>query len=297
MALKVDYLVRETAVSLVRNLSLTIASVLTVAVSLSMVGAAILVQGAVDNATERWQDGIEFIVFLQPGVPEGQLDAVERALEESPQVEDFHYLDQEAAFAEFKELFADTPQIVENTEPSAVPTSFRVVPLNKEPETIQTLTNAFEAQPGVYEVAAATDAIRTIQDMSNLFRVVALSVAGALVIAAALLVLNSIRMAMFARRREIEVMKLVGASNSFVRIPFMLEGVVQGLLGSVAAVGAAFVVRWGLGELAADQRFRLLAGFTVSEGQFRMTTLMILALGMCIGALGSAFAVSRFLDV
>ena len=297
MALKVDYLVRETGLSLVRNLSLTIASVLTVAVSLSLVGGAVLVQGAVDNATARWQGGIEFIVFVQPDASAAQNDGIERALKDSVQVETFRYIDQDETFEEFEQLFADSPEIIESVDPENLPPSFRVVPADKSAETIETLRTAFEAKPGLTEVVAATESIRTVQNMSNLFRNGALLIAGFLVVAACLLVLNSIRMAMFARRREIEVMKLVGASNSFVRIPFMLEGVVQGLLGSVAAVGSAFVVRWGLGELASDQRFRLLAGFTVSDGQFRMTTLMILALGVCIGALGSAFAVSRFLDV
>lgn len=297
MALKVDYLVRETAINLVRNISLTIASVLTVFVSLSLVGSSLLIQDAVDNATERWKGGIEFIIFVSPEASADQRDAIQRALDDSPQVESASFVDQEAAFEEFTELFADTPEIVESTDPTTVPTSFRVVPLDKEPETIETLKTAFEAQPGVMEVVAATDSIRTIQDMSALFRNIALAVAALLVVAACLLVINSIRMAMFARRREIEVMKLVGASNSFVRIPFMLEGVIQGLVGAAAAVPVCFGVRWGLTELAADQRFRLLAGFTVGDGQFRLTIVLILIIGSFIGALGSAFAVSRFLDV
>src|SRR5690554_2276292 len=122
MALKVDYMVRETGISLVRNLSLTIASILTVAVSLSLVGSAILVRGAVDNATERWQEGVEFIIFLQPEVSDSQRDAIERSLEESAQVQEFTYLDTEAAFEEFTQIFAESPEIVDNVEPSAVPT-------------------------------------------------------------------------------------------------------------------------------------------------------------------------------
>lgn len=297
MALKLDYMVRETGTNLVRNFSLTIASVLTVAVSLSLVGAALLVRGAVDNATARWEGGIEFIVFLQPEASGDQTDAVERALEESPQVEGFTYVDQAETFEEFKDLFADSPQIVDTVTPEILPPSFRVVPRDKQPATIEGLRTVFEAQPGVREVVAATDTIRTIQNLSRLFQSIAFGVATALVIAAGLLVLNSIRMAMFARRREIEVMKLVGASNWFIRVPFMLEGVVQGLLGSLIALGAAVGVRIGLEQIAEDRRFTLFAGFIVDSGQFRLTGTIILVLGVMIGALGSAFAVSRFLDV
>lgn len=297
MALKLDYVVRETGTNLFRNISLTLATVLTVAVSLTLVGSALLVSGAVDNATARWEGGIEFIVFLNPEAAEAQTEAVQRSLEDSPQVESFTYVDQEATFEEFKDLFADSPQIVDTVGPEVLPPSFRVAPVDKQPETIDNLRTVFEAQPGVREVVAATDTIRTIQDLSGLFRGVSLGVAAALVVAAALLVLNSIRMAMIARRREIEVMKLVGASNWFIRVPFMLEGVIQGLAGSAVAFGLSFVVREWLSGIAADRRFTLFAGFVVDSGQFRLTGMVILVTGVGIGALGSAFAVSRFLDV
>ena len=297
MALKLDYVLRETGTNLVRNFSLTIASVLTVFVSLSLVAASLLIQDAVSNATARWEGGIEFIVFLQPEVSEDQTSAVERALEESPQVEGFTYVDQDETFEEFKDLFADSPQIVETVTPDILPPSFRVVPADKQPETIEGLRTVFEAQPGVREVVAATDTIRTIQNMSRLFQFISILVAGVLVVCAALLVLNSIRMAMYARRREIEVMKLVGASNWFIRVPFMLEGVVQGLLGAIAAVGAATAVRWGVEEIATSRRFTVLSGFVVESGEFRVTVMILLVAGAAIGALGSAFAVSRYLDV
>ncbi len=297
MALKLDYMVRETGTNLVRNFSLTFASILTVAVSLSLVGASLLVRDAVDNATARWEGGIEFIVFIQPEAPEGQTSAVERALEESPQVDDYTFVNQDETFEEFKDLFADSPQIIDTVSPDILPPSFRVVPTDKSPETIEGLRTVFEAQPGVREVVAATDTIRTIQNLSRLFQRITFGVATALVIAAGLLVLNSIRMAMFARRREIEVMKLVGASNWFIRVPFMLEGVVQGLMGSLVALGAAFGVRAGLSSISSDRRFELFSGFAVDSGQFRVTAMVILFTGVAIGALGSAFAVSRFLDV
>ena len=157
MALKLDYMVRETGTNLVRNFSLTFASILTVAVSLSLVGASLLVRDAVDNATARWEGGIEFIVFIQPEAAEEQVSAVERALEESPQVEDYSFVDQDETFEEFKDLFADSPQIIDTVEPEILPPSFRVVPTDKSPATIENLTTVFESQPGVREVVAATE--------------------------------------------------------------------------------------------------------------------------------------------
>ncbi len=297
MALKVDYMVRETATNLVRNISLTIASILTVAVSLSLVGGSVLLRYSVDNATQQWQGGIEFIVFMQPDASQAQTDAVERQLEDSTQVERFVYFDQDETFEEFQELFANTPQIVESVTPDILPPSFRVVPVDKSAETIESLRSVFVTQPGVREVVAAFDSIRTIRNLSNLIGVGLLVVAGFLLLAATLLILNSIRMAMFARRREIEVMKLVGASNWFIRIPFMLEGVVQGLIGSGFAIGVVFGVQRIFDNIAADQRFSLFAGLVVDNQQVTSTSVFVVATGVLIGAVGSGFAVSRFLDV
>lgn len=297
MALKLDYMVRETGTNLVRNLSLTIASILTVAVSLSLVGGSVLLRYAVDNATQQWQGGIEFIVFMQPEATEDQAAAVQRQLDDSTQVERYVYFDQEETFEEFKSLFQNTPQIVESVTPDILPPSFRVVPVDKSAETIESLRSVFQTQPGVREVVAAFDSIRTIRNLSNLIGVGLFVVAGFLLLAATLLILNSIRMAMFARRREIEVMKLVGASNWFIRIPFMLEGVIQGVLGSAFAIGVVFGVQRVFDNIAADQRFSLFSGLVVDNQQVMTTSVFVMVTGVLIGALGSAFAVSRFLDV
>ncbi|MGK2929198.1 MAG: cell division protein FtsX [Acidimicrobiales bacterium] len=297
MALKLDYMVRETSTNLFRNFSLTVASILTVAVSLSLVGGAFLLRSAVDNATQQWEGGIEFIVFMQPEAPQDQTDAVQRQLEDSTQVERWDYFDQDETFEEFRDLFQNTPQIVDSVTPEILPPSFRVVPVDKSAETIEGLRTVFESQPGVREVVAAFDSIRTIRNLSNLIGVGLFVVATFLLVAAALLILNSIRMAMFARRREIEVMKLVGASNWFIRVPFMLEGVVQGLIGSGFAIGVVFAVQRVFDNIASDQRFSLFAGLLVDSQQVTFTAILVVVAGVLIGALGSAFAVSRFLDV
>lgn len=297
MALKVDYMVRETGINLIRNISLTIASILTVAVSLSMVGGSLLLRDAVDNATRRWEGGIEFIVFLNPDATQDQRGSVQRLLDEAPQVDNWIFFDTEDSFEEFQELFEGTPQVVESVRPEDIPTSFRVVPTDKSPEVVQGLTDVFANQPGVREVVAPFEAIRTIRDVSNIVGIGLLALAVVLLAAASLLILNSIRMAMFARRREIEVMKLVGASNWFVRIPFMLEGIVQGIVGSTVAIAVNFGIQSLFDGIASDQRFKLFAGFVVSNSEVTFASIFVLGTGVLIGALGSGFAVSRFLDV
>ena len=122
-----------------------------------------------------------------------------------------------------------------------LPTSFRVVPVNPEIASITALRNQYQDDAGVFEVVSADETIRRMQRLLGFLSgmCVAIAVAGA--IAAIVLIFNTIRMAMFARRREIEVMKLVGASNWFIRIPFMLEGLIQGLVGSLGAVVSIYI--------------------------------------------------------
>ena len=150
----------------------------------------------------------------------------------------------------------------------------------------------------MYRVVFAFEAVQTLQQLSRLMSFAILFVAGFLLLASGLLILNTIRMAMFARRREIEVMKLVGATNWFIRIPFMLEGLIQGIIGALIAVGSVVVLNnffesW----LQNTETFAVLQGFVVSGSELLGTSLFILAVGMLVGAIGSGIAVSRFLDV
>ena len=119
-----------------------------------------------------------------------------------------------------------------------------------------------------------------------------------LLVAALLLILNAIRMAMFARRREIEVMKLVGATNWFIRVPFMLEGIIQGLVGSALALGAVFGLHRFMEAASNNDDYRaIMEGFVATSSELWTTAGVVLALGVVIGAAGSGWAISRFLRV
>ena len=119
-----------------------------------------------------------------------------------------------------------------------------------------------------------------------------------LLLAAGLLILNTIRMAMFARRREIEVMKLVGATNWFIRVPFMLEGLIQGLVGSGIAIGAVVTLNnFFESRLSNADELVILQGFVVANSEVFGTSLFILVVGALVGTIGSGIAVTRFLDV
>jgi len=254
----------------------------------------------VNNANDRFKGGIEFIVYMEPTSSQEQQDSIERDLEANPDVKEdgITFVDQDETYEEFKDLFGDSPQLVDTVDPSILPPSFRVAPKVQDPDVVQALGAQFNDKPGVYDVVFAFEVVKRIQETFNKIGARFLIASGLLLLAALLLILNTIRVAMFARRREIEVMKLVGATNWFIRVPFIVEGVVQAVIGALVAVGAmTFVIRPFIDELSQDRVLPIFQGFEVTDGNLLVTNLLVLGGAVLIGAIGSAVAVSRFLDV
>jgi cell division transport system permease protein len=298
MAIKIDYVARETAANLFRNVTLTLASVLTVVVSLTLFGSALLLRQGVENANDRFKGGIEFIVYLQPAITEDQKASIQKDLEDNPDVREATFVDQDATYEEFKRLFQNSPQLIETVSPEILPPSFRVAPRIQDPEVVKALGDLFATKPGVYEVVFAFEVVQRIQETFNKIGVRFLAAAVLLLVAALMLILNTIRVAMFARRREIEVMKLVGATNWFIRVPFIVEGIIQTLLGAAIAVGfMTFLVRPFIDELSRDRVLPIFQGFVITDSNLVFTNLFVIGVAVLIGAIGSAVAVSRFLDV
>ena len=292
------YYLRETVLSIWRNLSLTMAAILTVAVSLALVGASMMIREGAERATAQFQEGVEFIVFMNPDADVDQDAAIRQVLDSSPAIESYGYIDKLAAYDEFETLFADKPELVESVTPDVMPPSYRIVPTDRSAANVNELANQFAAQPGVREVATATEAIRQIDDFSTRVSQALLIAAVVLVGVSALLILNTVFTAIGARRQEIEVMKLVGASNWFIRIPFMLEGTIHGLIGAALAIPVLFVVdNEVMAFFQESDAVPLFRGFAVPEGFVWDTSIWLLILGGSVGMIGSAVAVTRYLDV
>jgi cell division transport system permease protein len=298
MALKVDYVARETGRNLVRNPLLSLATIVVVVVAVALVGGSLLLRQAVDNATARWQGGIEFIIYMNPEASPEQIDAVDRALNEAPQVEEFTYLDKDAAYEEYIDLFAeDSPELVDFVTPEVLPTSFKVKPSDPSPEVVSSLVQQFTSQSGVYRVVAATDAIQSIERVSNIMSTGIALVAFVLTGAALLFIGFTIQTAVFSRRREIEVMKLVGATNWFIRIPFMLEGVIQGVIGAVFGIIGVYGLDRFLDNVVNDPSLGLFSNFSVANADLFATALALFIGAVIITAIASAIAVSFYVNV
>jgi cell division transport system permease protein len=294
MAIKVDYVARETFSNLKRNALMTAAAILTVAVSLALVGSALLVRQAVSRATTQWKGGVELSIFMNPAATPDEIATVDRQVHDMPEVKKVTYVDHKAAYEEFIKIFRDSPEFKESIQtPDQLPPSFRVVP--QKAELVDAVGQRFVNSAGVRQVVYARDTIKTILKVTRFVTTFLWIVALVALMAASLLILNTIQLAIFARRREVGVMKLVGATNWFIRVPFMMEGLIQGLIGAAAAVGLMIGLRpFVQGQL---KHIQLLQQFFVTTSQVLGTGVVLLVLGSVIGAAGSAVAVTRFLDV
>jgi cell division transport system permease protein len=290
---RLSYFARETLISLRRNLLMTVAGILTVTVSLLLLGGILLFQQWVDHGTARWKEGVEFEVFMQPDATEQQIEAVRSELDQDRRIRSAKFLSKEDAYEEFQRIFRDKPDLVASVDPSALPASFRVAP--NEVKQTQDLAAKYDSRPGVDESQTADKAIKQLLDITNFLRYLFFAISLILIASSLFLIVNTIRLATFARRREIEVMKLVGASNWFVRVPFMAEGLVQGAVGAGLAVSGVFALQYLLSQIDTTEGF--FQGFFVTTGNAGSISIGLMVAGALIGAVGAGVSLRRFLRV
>ena len=197
MRVYLRYAIKETLSNLWRNRMMTIAAVLTVAVSLSLVGAALLLKQSAAQASAQWQQGTRVIVWMQPTASQSEIGNIQTELANLPIVKKCVFFTQLQDYNEAKQLLntAETQTLTV----ADMPTSFRCIPT--VPVNAFTVVSQFSNQPGVYRVTAPIQAIREMNHTIRVLQIVFLALAGVLLLSATVLILNTIRMAIFARRR------------------------------------------------------------------------------------------------
>ena len=295
MTLTPRYAVREVATSFRRNLLMTVAAILTMWVSLTLFGGAQLINQASRDASVQWRGGVELNIFLRTDVTPGQVEAIGRQLDNMPEVKRNSFVNQQAAYREFKTLFSNQPVYLDNVQATDLPPSYRVVP--KKAEFVASIGDRFKGFPGVYQVAYAKEYIDAILKQTKRQETVLLVISVAVLVAAVVLTFTTIQLAIFARRREVGVMKLVGATNWFIRVPFMLEGLLEGLIGGALAFATIYLARNGFTGAATPTVGGQASTLHVTAIEAIRTGVLLIVSGAAIGAIGSAIAVRRFLTV
>lgn len=287
--MRLDYLARETGQNLIRNWLLSIATVLIVTVSLAMFGITVLLGFyGLDNAFVRWNNDVSFIVYMNPDASQEQIDSIAKDLDKSPQVEDVEYYDDTKTYDLFKRIFQqERPEMLGTLQPGDLPTSFRVKPSNPDAAVVKELANSYSAKTGVYQVDFPDEQVRQVQSAGEKIRFWLLIASVVLLGASVVLIFIAIQTAVFSRRREIEVMRLVGATNWFIRIPFIVEGLIQGLVGAILAVTSLWAIGAAWKSAGDSMQGSLLSRFVWTDGQQTTTFLVLLGVGAAAGAIGA----------
>ncbi|MFG1608678.1 permease-like cell division protein FtsX [Actinoplanes sp. NPDC049265] len=237
--MRLKYVLNEVLVGLWRNVTMTVAMIITMSVSLTMLGASVLLYMQVDQMKNFYYGEIEVSIFLRDDVSEAQRTAVDQAIAGNPLVDSKQYESKEEAFKKFQVIWRDSPDFIKSVTPDSLPESFRVK--LKDPEQYATFADQMRGMQGIQDIVDQRELLKKVFDIFNSIQVMALVVAGVMALAALLLVGNTIQVAAYSKRREVAVMKLVGASNWFIQAPFVLEAVAAGLIGSILGFIFLFV--------------------------------------------------------
>ncbi len=293
--MKIRYFLSETVNNLRRNALMAVAATSTVAISLLLLGGVEILGMVVGNVTNSWEAKVEISTFLRDDASSGEIQALESEVAQMPEVKDVTYVSKAQAYGEFKETYADTPQLYEALSPDSLPASLRIA--LTDAQYTQEVAARIQGASGVDEVRFGGEIIRRLLQVNTLLRTVTLVLSVILMIASAALIANTIRLGIYARREEIGIMKLVGATNWFIRIPFMLEGLVAALLGALLAAGIVWFADAMLFTRLAQAVPFLAPAFNFSTRELMTVVAALVAVGTGVGLVGSGMATRRFLQV
>ncbi|MDT7547973.1 MAG: cell division transport system permease protein [Actinomycetota bacterium] len=302
--MRASFVLSEIGIGLRRNLTMTIAGVVTVAISLAIFGAGLLAQRQVTAMKDFWYDKVEVSIYLCGDQSKGtncngsavtldQRNALLQEVNANPLVQKVYYESQQQAYENFKKQFKDSKDLVQNVTPDALPESLRVK--LKDPTKYEDLASAFRDSPGVEEIADQKALLDPFFRVLNRLQWVARVVAGIQILAAVLLIANMVRVAAYGRRRETGIMRLVGASNLYIQLPFLLEGILIGVVGAAfAAVGLAV-----LKAVLVDRLLKPMLQFTRFVGWSDVLAVVpwLFVIGVALTGISSFLTLRRHLRV
>src|SRR5690625_342826 len=304
--MRLRFVLSQLASGLRRNVSMTVSVVLVTFISLVFVGAALLLQMQIDIMKDDWYDWVEFSLFMCPadsavptcaagGATDEQLAAIEDLLASdglAPYVDEVYFETKEEAYEAFQEQMPDSVW-TQSLTPDQMQVSFRIKLV--DPEQYQVVADELSGRPGVEEVVdqrALLEPLFLILDRATLL---AVALGGVMTVAAVLLITTTIRLSAMSRRRETSIMRLVGASNLFIQLPFMLEGALAALLGALLAAGGLWLgVRYIIEDwLASSVRW---VNFVSTSDVLLIAPILIL-IRIVRAAISSLVSLSRYTKV
>lgn len=304
--MRIGFILGEFFNGLRRNLPIALSVVLVTFVSLVFVGAGMLFQAQIDKTKGYWYDKVQVSIFLctkdSPGTtcPNGEVtiaqrDAIEAQLQSAelkPYVETYEFESREQAFELFQKQYKDSPHLTAGITAASMPESFRVKLV--DPEEYQVVSQVFRGRDGVEEVQDQRKLLSQLFGFLGKLTVVAGAIALVMVIAAVLLIATTIRMSAHNRRREVGIMRLVGASNVVIQLPFLLEGIISACVGAALATGCLWLMltKGGVSWIAGPLKL----SYVGPEVLWTITP-TIFGIAVVLAGVSSAVALNRYLKV
>ncbi|NGO78349.1 ABC transporter permease [Streptomyces sp. YC504] len=305
--MRAQFVLSEIGVGLRRNLTMTIAVIVSVALSLALFGGALLGLKQVSVMKGYWYDKVNVAIYLcnkgdaesDPNCTEGavtaaQKKAIETDLDKLKPVENVLFETSDQAYKHYKEQYGNSP-LAQSLTPDQMQESFRVK--LDDPEKFKVISSAFSDRPGVQSVQDQRDTVDKLFELLNGMNVAALALMGLMLVVALMLIVNTVRVSAFSRRRETGIMRLVGASSFYIQLPFIAEAAFAGVLGAgLAAIllvsGRYFMIDGGL-HLAEKMP---LVNF-VGMGEVFAVLPFVIVIGLLMPALAAFFALRKYLKV
>ncbi len=288
------YLFREAWVNLRTNRTTTVVAILTTAFTLACVGIFLLSYVNLRNAADWLQEDIKIIVYLEDRISREQTEDLEGKLKADGMVAGIQYISKEQALGEFRSQFPSDSHLLEGLGENPLPASFVVTPAPnyRSPDAVNRWAERVRTMAGVAKVDYNQEWIDALAGLIRYIELAAIGVGVVLSAAAVTIIGNTIRLALYARREEVEILRLIGATRAFIRVPYFLEGAALGVCGSTLSLG---MLKLGF------EVFRNQIG---SAGRFRGIETMVsflplsicvafVAVGMGLGVLGSMVSLSR----
>ena len=288
------YFLGEALKSLRRNSLMTLASIATVTLSLFILGMFLTTVLNLTHMASYLENQVELSVYLKDGLTTQQIGDVERKIRGLQEVKTVTFVNKDQALQEFKERLGEQSYLLDSLNGNPLPSSFAVV--FETPSAVREAAAVLEQDGAVETAQYGQETIEQLFEVTRFIRIGGTVLILFLAFSTLFIISNTIRMTVFARRKEIQIMKYVGATNGFIRWPFLLEGMMLGLIGSILAGGCLWeMYRWGLAQLI-EHGLAFLPMIPTYPFILQVAVALV-GIGICIGGLGSAISVRKYMKV
>tara|TARA_X000000950_G_scaffold83483_1_gene105055 strand:+ start:1615 stop:2490 length:876 start_codon:yes stop_codon:yes gene_type:complete len=288
---KFSYVLKNTLLNMRRTPLLVFATIIAVLVSSFLVFTTLSARSIVENNTIRWQNGIHVVVFLDDRVTTTAHKQLQESLESYPEVRTVDYFSKLEAQEEFKALFKDQPELLAEVDYEILPSSLRIN-LN-DPSNYNLIIERLDGNPAVKEIRTSGEAIERLLSLTDTLVISASAFAILIGFAAFILIINTLRLAAYAKKKEIKIMRLIGASSTYIRLPFIFEAVIESLIGTSIAVGFGWaVIEYSKNSVVAESIFDI----KISDDYLIFLTLSLLMFSLVFGLFASFVGIRKALN-